>query len=129
MGCWIRHLLRNTVFKVFPPQTLFVDRVQHRDPGPLYPGSHLSLLFAPPPLLRSHLATSLLSGLVGPKLPKPDQPPFSCSVAQLLPIVNLEGRRGVDTGSFCIRKKLNGVDLNRNYPIAFQKLVRKCWEA
>jgi len=42
-------------------------------------------------------------------------------VFKLFPVVNLEGRKRVENGEFCLRKKVNGVDLNRNYPVAFQK--------
>ena len=46
-----------------------------------------------------------------------------CLLPQMLPIVNLEGRRKVEAGDFCLRTKLNNVDLNRNYPVGFQKKV------
>ena len=42
----------------------------------------------------------------------------------MLPIVNLEGRRKVEAGDFCLRTKLNNVDLNRNYPVGFQRKVQ-----
>jgi hypothetical protein len=51
--------------------------------------------------------------------------PYFAVTWQLFPVVNLEGRKRVENGEFCLRKKVNGVDLNRNYPVAFQKEVRQ----
>jgi hypothetical protein len=44
---------------------------------------------------------------------------------QIVPIESLEGRRLVEAGNMCMRKTADtNVDLNRNWPFAWQKAVR-----
>jgi len=44
---------------------------------------------------------------------------------KLVPVANIEGRRRVEAGDLCLRVKPNGVDLNRNYPLAFRSSPRR----
>ena len=42
---------------------------------------------------------------------------------QIVPVENIQGRKAVEQGNLCLRKTSGGVDLNRNWPVAWQQEV------
>ena len=42
---------------------------------------------------------------------------------QIVPVENIQGRKAVEQGNLCLRKTSGGVDLNRNWPVAWRQEV------
>lgn len=42
-------------------------------------------------------------------------------VFKIIPVANMEGREAVEQGNLCLRATPSGVDLNRNWPVAWQQ--------
>ena len=42
---------------------------------------------------------------------------------QIVPVENIQGRKAVEQGNLCLRKASGGVDLNRNWPVAWRQEV------
>ncbi len=50
---------------------------------------------------------------------------MTCSTCwlQIVPVENIQGRKAVEQGNLCLRKTSGGVDLNRNWPVAWRQEV------
>ena len=68
-----------------------------------------------PALSRTHYRPSSRRPAAPPPLPPPIYPP-----TQLFPLQNVDGRALFEAGELCRRKTAAGVDLNRNWPYAWQ---------